>query len=152
MSKFKRIGIMGGTFDPIHFGHLVAAEAARDSFELERVFFVPSGNPPHKKDYLVTDAEHRYLMTNLAVAANPFFEVSSVEIERKGYSYSIDTVTEFYNKYKDHAELYFITGADAVLEILTWKNSSRFYHICNVQNLSSRCHLSFPSRMISNSF
>jgi nicotinate-nucleotide adenylyltransferase len=132
MSKFKRIGIMGGTFDPIHFGHLVAAEAARDSFELERVFFVPSGNPPHKKDYLVTDAEHRYLMTNLAVAANPFFEVSSVEIERKGYSYSIDTVTEFYNKYKDHAELYFITGADAVLEILTWKNVERVTELCSL--------------------
>ena len=106
MSNFKRIAIMGGTFDPIHFGHLVAAEAARDIFKLDRVFFVPSGNPPHKKNYPVTDAKHRYLMTNLAVAANPYFEVSSIEIEREGYSYAIDTVTEFYNRYKSQAELF----------------------------------------------
>lgn len=132
MSNFKRIGIMGGTFDPIHFGHLVTAEAARDSFKLERVFFVPSGNPPHKKNYPVTDAEHRYLMTNLAVTANPYFEVSPIEIERKGYSYTIDTVTEFYNKYKDQAELYFITGADAILEILTWKSVERITELCSL--------------------
>lgn len=130
MSNFKRIAIMGGTFDPIHFGHLVAAEAARDSFELDRVFFVPSGNPPHKKNYRVTDAKHRYLMTNLAIAANPYFEVSPIEIERPGYSYAIDTVTEFYNNYKDQADLYFITGADAILEILTWKNVERLTELC----------------------
>ncbi|HHU32734.1 MAG: nicotinate-nucleotide adenylyltransferase [Zhaonellaceae bacterium] len=130
MSNFKRIAIMGGTFDPIHFGHLVAAEAARDIFKLDRVFFVPSGNPPHKKNYPVTDAKHRYLMTNLAVAANPYFEVSSIEIEREGYSYAIDTVTEFYNRYKSQAELFFITGADAILEILTWKNVERLTELC----------------------
>ena len=126
----KRIAIMGGTFDPIHFGHLVAAEAARDSFKLDRVYFVPSGNPPHKKDYPVTDAKHRYLMTNLAVAANPYFEVSPIEIERPGYSYAIDTVSEFYNFYKDQADLFFITGADAILEILTWKNVERLTEFC----------------------
>lgn len=130
MSNFKRIAIMGGTFDPIHFGHLVAAEAARDIFKLDRVFFVPSGNPPHKKNYPVTDAKHRCLMTNLAVAANPYFEVSSIEIEREGYSYAIDTVTEFYNRYKSQAELFFITGADAILEILTWKNVERLTELC----------------------
>jgi len=130
MANFKRIAIMGGTFDPIHFGHLVAAEAARDSFKLDRVFFVPSGNPPHKKNYPVTDAKHRYLMTNLAVAANPYFEVSPIEIERPGYSYAIDTVTEFHNKYNDVDKLYFITGADAILEILTWKNVEKLTELC----------------------
>ena len=130
MSIFKRIAIMGGTFDPIHFGHLVTAEAARDSFGLDRVFFVPSGNPPHKKNYTVTETEHRYLMTNLAVAANPYFEVSPAEIERTGYSYAIDTVTEFHTVYKDRAELYFITGADAILEILTWKNVEQITELC----------------------
>lgn len=129
MSIYKRIAIMGGTFDPIHFGHLVAAEAARDSFKLDRVFFVPSGNPPHKKNYPVTDAKHRYLMTNLAVAANPYFEVSAIEIERPGYSYAVDTVAKFYKTYKQ-AELFFITGADAILEILTWKSVERLTELC----------------------
>ena len=110
LKKNKRIGIMGGTFDPIHYGHLVTAETARSEFALEKVIFVPSGNPPHKSEAMVTRKEQRYLMTVLATAANPYFEVSRVEIERPGQSYAIDTVREFKSKMDEDSELYFITG------------------------------------------
>lgn len=128
--KKKRIGIMGGTFDPIHFGHLVTAEAARVSFSLDQVVFVPSGKPPHKKDYSVTDVEDRYLMTILAVVTNPHFGVSRAEIDRVGYSYTVDTVLHFKHIYGEDAELFFITGADAILEILTWKNVEKLLGLC----------------------
>ncbi|MBC7346085.1 MAG: nicotinate-nucleotide adenylyltransferase [Clostridia bacterium] len=121
---------MGGTFDPIHYGHLVAAEAARTEFDLEVVVFVPSGHPPHKKDSRLTPARHRYLMTVLAVATNPWFEVSRVEIEREGYSYTIDTVKAFRERYGPATELYFITGADAILEILTWHRVNELLTMC----------------------
>lgn len=112
---------MGGTFDPIHLGHLVVAEEARTRFELERVIFVPNRQPPHKKDYAVTDPEHRYAMCLLATASNPYFEVSREEIERPGPSYTIDTIRAFRARLGRNVELYFITGADAVLEIMTWR-------------------------------
>ncbi|MDN5347290.1 MAG: nicotinate-nucleotide adenylyltransferase [Clostridia bacterium] len=121
---------MGGTFDPIHFGHLVTAEAARHEFSLEKVIFVPSGLPPHKKGYQVTPAEHRYRMTVLATRNNPYFAVSRVEIDRPGYSYAIDTVLEFRKCYGKEVELYFITGADAILEILTWKDVNLLLQEC----------------------
>jgi nicotinate-nucleotide adenylyltransferase len=126
----KRIGIMGGTFDPIHFGHLVTAEEARINFELDKVIFVPTGNPPHKKDYEVTDSEHRYLMTALATNNNPFFEVSRIEIDRKGYSYTVDTLNQMVEIYGSDTSLFFISGADAVLDILTWKNIKEVLDIC----------------------
>ncbi|MDN5332585.1 MAG: nicotinate-nucleotide adenylyltransferase [Tepidanaerobacteraceae bacterium] len=126
----KRIGIMGGTFDPIHFGHLVTAEEARINFELDKVIFVPTGNPPHKKDYEVTEPEHRYLMTALATNSNPFFEVSRIEIERKGYSYTVDTLSQMVEIYGKNTSLFFISGADAVLDILTWKNIKGVLDIC----------------------
>ncbi len=129
--KAMRIGIMGGTFDPVHFGHLVTAESARSEFLLDKVIFVPSGQPPHKKGQSVTDAKHRYLMTILAVTANPSFEVSSTEIDRKGYSYTIDTVLNFKKEYGEAAEFYFITGADAVLEVLTWKDINQLIKLCS---------------------
>jgi len=122
---------MGGTFDPIHYGHLVTAEAARSRFDLDMVVFVPSGKPPHKKDYPVTAAEHRYLMTVVAVVTNEFFEVSRIEIDREGYSYTIDTIKQLRQIYPE-TELYFITGADAVLEILTWKNMSEILDDCHL--------------------
>lgn len=112
-----RLGIMGGTFDPIHLGHLVTAEAALYEFDLERVYFVPSGQPPHKKE--VTDGEHRYLMTLLATATNSAFYVSRVEIDRQGYSYTFDTVRYFLQAYAP-CEVYFITGADAIRDIHKW--------------------------------
>ncbi len=116
-----KLGIMGGTFDPIHFGHLFVAEQARQRLGLDKVIFVPNGQPPHKKLYQVSDAEHRYAMCVLACADNPHFEVSRIEIDRPGPSYTIDTIREFRRAYGPHVELYFITGADAVLEILTWR-------------------------------
>ncbi|MDK2821025.1 MAG: nicotinate-nucleotide adenylyltransferase [Clostridia bacterium] len=130
-TSYQRVGIMGGTFDPIHFGHLVTAEAARCEFGLEKVIFVPTGYPPHKKGCLITDAEYRYQMTVLATNSNPFFEVSRVEIDRPGYSYTIDTIDEFSSFYGSKTELFFITGADAILEILTWKDVDRLLCECH---------------------
>lgn len=127
--KSYRLAIMGGTFDPIHYGHLVAAEGARHQFNLQKVIFVPAGRPPHKANKPMTDPVHRLAMTRLAVKSNPYFEVSAIEIERPGPSYTIDTVRWMARIYPD-AEIYFITGADAVLEILTWKNVKELIQIC----------------------
>lgn len=129
LQKAKRVGIMGGTFDPIHLGHLVTAEAARSDFGLEKVIFVPSGRPPHKQESAITPKEFRYLMTVLATAANPYFEVSRTEIERSGQSYTIDTVEFMKGKMQPGGELFFITGADAILEIVTWKNVEQLLEI-----------------------
>lgn len=126
-----KLGIMGGTFDPIHFGHLVTAEAVRVEFNLDKVIFVPAGNPPHKVKRAVTDKKHRYLMTILATVTNPYFEVSAIEIDREGYTYTIDTIKEFKRIYGEETELYFITGADAILEIFTWKNADELLKLCN---------------------
>ncbi|ADD02134.1 nicotinate-nucleotide adenylyltransferase [Thermoanaerobacter sp. CM-CNRG TB177] len=131
MEMELRLGIMGGTFDPIHYGHLVTAEAVRAEFKLDKVIFVPAGNPPHKVKRKVTDKKHRYLMTILATITNPFFEVSTIEIDREGYTYTIDTIKEFKKIYGDKTQLYFITGADAVLEILTWKSADELLKMCN---------------------
>ncbi|MDI3508053.1 MAG: nicotinate-nucleotide adenylyltransferase [Clostridiales bacterium] len=125
-----RIGLMGGTFDPIHYGHLVTAEEIRDKFNLEKVIFVPSGHPPHKIERHVSDQEHRYLMTFLATAPNPFFEVSRMEIDRQGPTYTIDTIKQFKAEYGDEYEFYFITGADAIFEILTWKDAEQLLGLC----------------------
>ncbi|MBN2027399.1 MAG: nicotinate-nucleotide adenylyltransferase [Actinobacteria bacterium] len=119
--RIKRIGVMGGTFDPIHNGHLVTAEEAWKQFQLDQVLFVPSGSPPHKEDRKSLDAEDRYLMTVIATATNPHFRVSRLEIVRPGPSYTIDTVRELHRIYGKNTEVFFITGADAILEILTWK-------------------------------
>ncbi|MBX6378721.1 MAG: nicotinate-nucleotide adenylyltransferase [Clostridia bacterium] len=115
-----RIGIMGGTFDPIHNGHLVAAEAVRHHFSLSRVYFVPAARPPHKAAQAISAGRHRYAMAVLATCSNPAFFVSSEELDRDGTSYTIDTLRAFRSVFPD-AELYFITGADAILQILHWK-------------------------------
>lgn len=124
------IGIVGGTFDPIHYGHLIIAEESRLEFGLEKVFFVPAGVPPHKKDYEVSDAEHRYTMTLLATRSNPFFECVRMEIERPGPSFTVDTIKRFREEIDAGTELYFITGADAILEILTWHEPHRLRSMC----------------------
>jgi nicotinate-nucleotide adenylyltransferase len=129
-NELLKIGIMGGTFDPIHYGHLVTAEAARAKFNLDQVIFVPAGNPPHKVDQMVTDKNHRYLMTLLATATNPYFEVSRIEIDREGYTYTIDTVKNFNVEFQGKAQFYFITGADALNQILTWKDAESLLKIC----------------------
>lgn len=125
----KRLGIMGGTFDPVHYGHLVAAEGARYQFQLEEIIFVPTGRPPHKAPEKVSKPHHRLALTHLAINTNPFFAVSTMEIERTGLSYTIDTVRETSNLFPG-AQIFFITGADAVLEILNWKNVAELLSMC----------------------
>jgi nicotinate-nucleotide adenylyltransferase len=121
---------MGGTFNPIHFGHLVTAEEALNQFKLGKIIFVPSGHPPHKRPRPVLPPEDRYQMTAIATASNPHFEVSRIEVDREGPSYAIDTVKELMRVYGPKAEIYFITGADAILEILTWRDAERLYGLC----------------------
>ena len=115
-----RLGIMGGTFDPIHYGHLFIAEEARVHFRLNSVLFIPNGNPPHKADGEVTAARHRYAMTLIATHSNPAFGCSPIELNRPGPSYTVDTL-DIVREQHPGAELFMITGVDAVAEILTWK-------------------------------
>jgi nicotinate-nucleotide adenylyltransferase len=131
MRKTLRLGVMGGTFDPIHWGHLVAAEEALVQFSLDRVVFMPTGRPVRKTHRHVSSAEDRYLMTVLATASNPDFEVSRMEIERPGDTYTVDTMLALKDEHGPRAELFFITGADAVREILTWKDADRFAGVCS---------------------
>ncbi len=116
---------MGGTFDPIHFGHLVTAEEALVQFNLDKVVFMPTGQPAAKVHQAVSSAEHRYLMTVLATATNPDFEVSRMEVDRPGVTYTVDTLTALRSTYGPNTELFFITGADAVWEIVTWKDAEQ---------------------------
>jgi nicotinate-nucleotide adenylyltransferase len=116
-----RVGIMGGTFDPIHHGHLVAASEAASRFHLDEVVFVPTGEPWQKSDREVSAAEHRYLMAVIATASNPRFWVSRVDIDRAGPTYTVDTINDI-GAMRPGAELFFITGADALAQILSWKN------------------------------
>jgi nicotinate-nucleotide adenylyltransferase len=117
-----RVGIMGGTFDPIHHGHLVAASEVASLFSLDEVVFVPTGEPYQKSTRRVSPAEHRYLMTVIATASNPHFWVSRVDIDRPGPTYTVDTITDIAEQRPD-SELYFITGADALAQILSWRNA-----------------------------
>lgn len=128
--KQMKIGLMGGTFDPIHIGHLVTAEYAREQYALDKVIFIPSCNPPHKRARVVTDAQMRMEMVQLATITNFDFAISDVEIKRGGYSYTYDTVCYFNELYGDRARLYFITGADAIVEIITWKNADALIRSC----------------------
>ncbi len=116
----RRLAVMGGTFDPIHYAHLLIAEDVRRRFQLPQVLFMPSGSPPHKKDYEVTSAEDRYIMAVLATCDNPHFAVSRLELDRPGPSYTIDTIRQLKATIGAEAQVSWVTGADAVLEILTW--------------------------------
>ncbi|AJQ27116.1 nicotinate-nucleotide adenylyltransferase [Pelosinus fermentans] len=129
--KKRKIGIMGGTFDPIHTGHLATAEAVRVEYDLERVLFIPAANPPHKQHFRVTKPLHRYIMTVMATYSNPHFHVSPIEIERPGLSYAIDTVLELIKQYGDNTEFYFIVGSDTVQELASWKDIDRLLEICH---------------------
>jgi len=117
----RRLGVMGGTFDPIHHGHLLTAEEAAVQFGLDEVVFVPTGQPWMKERTDVSPAEDRYLMTVVATASNPRFSVSRVEIDREGPTYTVDTLRSIGYAAGD-AELFFVTGADAMLEIFQWKD------------------------------
>ncbi|HLH80885.1 MAG TPA: nicotinate-nucleotide adenylyltransferase [Chthonomonas sp.] len=114
-----RLGIIGGTFDPIHYGHLFVAEESRVRFRLDKVLFVPAGIPPHKKNEEITPPKHRYAMTVIGIHGNPAFECSSIEIDRGGVSYTIDTLISLREQYPQD-EFFYITGIDAVCDLLTW--------------------------------
>jgi len=130
----RRIGVMGGTFDPIHHGHLVAAEVAYN-FDLDEVVFVPTGQPYQKQQQRerreVSPAEDRYLMTVIATASNPRFSVSRVDIDRPGPTYTIDTLKDLRAKAEPQDELFFITGADALAEILTWHDADELFSLAH---------------------
>jgi len=128
---------MGGTFDPIHHGHLVAASEVKQSFELDEVIFVPTGQPWMKSD--VSPAEHRYLMTVIATAANPGFTVSRVDIDRTGPTYTVDTLRDIRAARPD-ADLFFITGADAVAQILDWKDVEEVWSLAHFVAVSRPGH------------
>ena len=126
----RKVGVMGGTFDPIHHGHLVAASEVADRFGLEEVIFVPTGRPWQKIDHEVTPAEDRYLMTVVATASNPRFSVSRVDIDRDGPTYTADTLTDLHAQLPD-TELYFITGADALAQILSWHKVDELFGLAH---------------------
>lgn len=135
--KRVRIGVMGGTFDPIHNGHLVAASEVRQHFDLDEVVFVPTGQPYQKRD--VSEPEHRYLMTVIATASNPDFTVSRIDIDRGGPTYTIDTLRELRSSRPD-AELFFISGADAVAQILDWKDAPELFELAHFVAVSRPGH------------
>jgi nicotinate-nucleotide adenylyltransferase len=126
----KRIGIMGGTFDPVHNGHLVAASEVQSRFELDEVVFVPTGQPWQKSHQEVSAAEDRYLMTVIATASNPRFSVSRADIDRGGETYTIDTLRDLHAAY-DGADLFFITGADALEQIITWHKADELFDLAH---------------------
>ncbi|PSL56664.1 nicotinate-nucleotide adenylyltransferase [Saccharothrix carnea] len=126
----RRIGVMGGTFDPVHHGHLVAASEVQARFDLDEVVFVPTGQPWQKSERAVSAAEDRYLMTVIATASNPRFSVSRVDIDRPGPTYTVDTLTDLKVKYPD-ADLFFITGADALEQILSWRRADDVFGLAH---------------------
>ncbi|NLO83341.1 MAG: nicotinate-nucleotide adenylyltransferase [Clostridiales bacterium] len=130
--RLARIGIAGGTFDPIHIGHLIIAEVSRQEFHLDKVIFIPTGTPPHKLGYNVTPAFHRYEMAKAAVMSNPYFEVSPIEVERKGMTYSIDTLKELRSIYSKNTEFFFIIGGDTLFEVKGWKEADQVVKECNL--------------------
>ncbi|MFE6966347.1 nicotinate-nucleotide adenylyltransferase [Agromyces sp. NPDC057679] len=133
-----RIGVMGGTFDPIHHGHLVAASEVAQSLDLDEVVFVPTGQPSYKT--VVTPAEHRYLMTVIATASNPRFTVSRVDIDRPKATFTIDTLRDIRRDRPD-ADLFFITGADAIAQILSWKDVDELWELAHFVAVSRPGHV-----------
>jgi nicotinate-nucleotide adenylyltransferase len=142
----RRIGVMGGTFDPIHHGHLVAASEVRSRFDLDEVVFVPTGAPWQKSDRQVTPSEHRYLMTVIATAANPHFTVSRVDIDRDGPTYTIDTLRDLHAANPD-AELFFITGADAMAQILSWRDHEELFDLAHFVGVTRPGHPMTPETL-----
>jgi nicotinate-nucleotide adenylyltransferase len=132
-----RIGIMGGTFDPIHHGHLVAASEAQVSLDLDEVIFVPTGQPADKPE--VSPGEHRYLMAVIATASNPRFRVSRVDIDRPGVTYTVDTLNDLKAEFPD-ADLFFITGADAIAGFFSWKDSTELTDLAHFVAVSRPGH------------
>ncbi|WP_281496791.1 nicotinate-nucleotide adenylyltransferase [Ornithinimicrobium sp. F0845] len=134
-----RLGVMGGTFDPIHHGHLVAASEAAALLDLDEVVFVPTGQPYRKDDRRVSPAEHRYLMTVIATASNPRFTVSRVDIDRQGPTYTYDTLRDL-RALRPEDDLFFITGADALAEILSWKDADKMFELAHFVGVTRPGH------------
>ena len=132
----RRIGVMGGTFDPVHHGHLSAANEVANLFSLDEVVFVPTGQPWQKADRDVSPAEDRYLMTVVATASNPRFSVSRIDVDRPGPTYTIDTLREMRATHGADAELYFITGADALSQILGWRSADELFELAHFIGVS----------------
>lgn len=136
-ARRRRVGVMGGTFDPIHHGHLVAASEVARSFDLDQVVFVPTGEPWQKQG--VSASEHRYLMTVIATASNPGFTVSRVDINRTGPTYTVDTLRDLHAEMPD-ADLFFISGADAVTQIFGWKDAEELWELAHFIAVSRPGH------------
>ena len=127
-----KIGVIGGTFDPIHYGHLAAAEEARVRMSLERVLFVVAGVPPHKLGEEVTPVEHRLAMVSLAIASNSHFAISKVDVERPGPCYTVDTISILQEQWGQETEIYFIMGLDSLVELPTWHEPQRLPQLCRL--------------------
>lgn len=125
-----KIAIMGGTFDPIHYGHLISAEEVRERKNFDKIIFVPSARPPHKERSDIVIPEHRYTMTVLATEDNPHFDVSRIELDRRGPSYAIDTVREFKKIYNE-PQIAWIIGADLLIEFSIWKDFDKLLGLCH---------------------
>ena len=125
-----KVGLLGGTFNPIHFGHLAIATFAREAFELDRVMFIPAGQPPHKAREGMAPAHDRYQMTVLATHGDSHLAVSPVEMERRGKSYSVETVAEMQGLFGDAAQLFFIVGTDAMVDIVNWERADELVKMC----------------------
>lgn len=129
--KTKKItGILGGTFDPIHCGHLMIAEQVKINFGLDEVFFIPSGDPPHKNEANITSGQKRIDMLNLAIEGNNYFKILSLEVDRKGLTYTVDTLRILSQLYGDEKKIFFIIGADVVFDLLTWKRYEDVFEMC----------------------
>jgi nicotinate-nucleotide adenylyltransferase len=131
MGRVQRLGVMGGTFDPIHHGHLVAASEVGHFFGLDEVVFVPTGQPWQKEDRQVSPSEDRYLMTVIATASNPRFSVSRIDIDRGGPTYTIDTLRDLRAEHGGEAEIFFITGADALARMMSWQDVPELFALAH---------------------
>jgi len=136
----RRIGLIGGTFDPIHYGHLIMAEEARYQAHLDQVLFVPAGQPPHKVGHVITPWQHRLRMNEIAIASNPAFGISRVDVDRPGPHYSVDMVRLFLAQVPPGAEVFFVVGADSLEDMPTWKNPSGLLSLCRVLAFSRPGH------------
>jgi len=143
-----RVGILGGTFDPVHYGHLVAGEEARCAFGLERVLFVPAARPPHKLEYPISPAGMRVEMLRLALADNAGFELSTVDVDRPGFSYTVDTIGLLQEQLGADAELYFILGEDALADLPTWHQPERLLELCQLIAVNRPGYHSFSLRLL----
>ena len=131
MTSRKKIGLFGGTFDPVHQGHLIAAESVRESFHLDQVLFIPANRQPFKTNQVIQPAEHRLEMVRLAVAGNPFFQVSDIEIRGAGISYSIDTLIKLRKSYPEaEYDLFFLLGSDNIAHFHTWRKPDKLVQLC----------------------